>query len=91
MGFTLCAWTDLSTADSPLVTNCMLIQKEITYLWAEIAMNRSHTDLEMTSTQSHVDVIMPRIVCEAHGDAFKDSVERDGQDHQEAPESSLDQ
>ena len=37
--------TYLSKAGRPLVTNCMLIQKEMTYLWAEMARNSSHTDL----------------------------------------------
>lgn len=37
----------LRQAGKPLVTNCMLIQKLITYLWAEMAMKSSQTDLEI--------------------------------------------
>ena len=39
----------LRRAGRPLVTNCMLMQKEMTYLWAEMARNRSHTDLQLSA------------------------------------------
>ena len=35
---------NLRSGGRPLVTNWMLMQKEMTYLWAETARNSSHTD-----------------------------------------------
>ena len=76
----------LRNGGRPLVTNCMLMQKEMTYLWAETAMNRSQTDL--TKRKGGVMVLL-WIVRQAHCYALKHSMERDGENDEKPSESCL--
>ena len=72
------------------MTNCMLMQKEMTYLCAEIAMNNNQTDLRKKKRgSSEREKVLLWIVCQPHCYALKHRMERDGENDEKPSGSCL--